>query len=95
MPDITDEKRSLAHFKRNAADVIRQMRKSGRPVVLTVNGKAAVVVQDAEAYERLRVIAERVEMLEFLQAAKADADAGRTVPAREFLLSLGRKKKAV
>ena len=34
------------------------------------------------------------EMMEFLREAKADADAGRTVPAREFLQSLGQKKKA-
>jgi hypothetical protein len=33
-------------------------------------------------------------MIEFLREAKADADAGRTVPAREFLHSLGQKMKA-
>jgi len=63
-------------------------------VVLTVNGKAEVVVQDAAAYQRLMARAERTEMIEFLRDAKADADAGRTVPAREFLQSLGKKKKA-
>ncbi len=31
------------------------------------------------------------EMLEFLSEAKANADAGRTLPAREFLQSLGQK----
>jgi PHD/YefM family antitoxin component YafN of YafNO toxin-antitoxin module len=65
-----------------------------RPVVLTVNGKAAVVVQDAEAYQRLMATAERVEMFEFLREANADADAGRTIPARKVLESLRRKSKA-
>jgi hypothetical protein len=59
-----------------------------------VNGKAEVVVQDAAAYQRLMDLAEKAEMMEFLRQAKADADAGRTVPAREFLESLGQKKKA-
>src|SRR5947209_12234278 len=73
---------------------MKQMKQSGNPVVLTVNGKAEVVVQDAAAYQRLLERAEKAEMIEFLREAQADADAGRTVPAREFLESLGKKKKA-
>ena len=37
--------------------------------------------------------AQRIEMLQFLQESKADADAGRTVPARSFIKSLGKKAK--
>jgi hypothetical protein len=33
-------------------------------------------------------------MVAFLREAKTDADAGRTVPAGEFLQSLGKLKKA-
>ena len=32
---------------------MKQLKKTRRPVVLTVNGKAAAVTQDAEAYQRL------------------------------------------
>jgi hypothetical protein len=38
-------------------------------------------------------LAEKAEMMEFLGESKADADNGRTVPARKFLQSLGQKKK--
>jgi hypothetical protein len=34
---------------------MKQLKKSKRPVVLTVKGKAAAIVQDAEAYQRLRI----------------------------------------
>jgi prevent-host-death family protein len=94
MLDISSDIQSLSHFKRNTSQVMKQMRKSGNPVVLTVNGKAEVVVQDAAAYQRLMALGAQAEMMEFLRDAKADADAGRTVPAREFLQSLGQKKKA-
>ena len=94
MLDIAKDIQSLSHFKRNTADLMKQMKESGNPVVLTVNGKAEIVVQDAAAYQRLIDRAEKAEMREFLREAKADADAGRTVPAREFLESLGQKKKA-
>src|SRR5438270_13882355 len=93
MLDIARDIQSLSHFKRNTAQVMQQMKDSGNPVVLTVNGKAEIVVQDAAAYQRLLTCAEKAEMVEFLREAKADADAGRTVPARKFLESLGKKKK--
>ena len=92
MLDLANDIQSLSHFKRNTAHVMKQLRKSGNPVVLTVNGKAEIVVQDAAAYQRLLTLAERTEMMEFLREAQADADAGRTVPARDFLQSVGRKK---
>jgi prevent-host-death family protein len=94
MLDLAKDIQSLSHFKRNTLKVMRQLRKSGNPLVLTINGKAEAVVQDAAAYQRLMDLAQKAEMMQFLSEAKADADAGRTVPAREFLENLGRKKKA-
>lgn len=39
----------LSDFQHNAKDFISQLKKSQKPIVLTVNGKAALVIQDAEA----------------------------------------------
>jgi prevent-host-death family protein len=94
MLDIATDIQSLSHFKRNTAQVMKQMKKSGNPLVLTVNGRAAVVVQDAAAYQRVMDLAEQAGMKEFLRQAKADADAGRTVDAKGFLQCLGKKNKA-
>src|SRR5262245_24364744 len=94
MLDIANGIQSLSHFKRNTAEVMKQIKDSGNPVVLTENGKAEIVVQDAAAYQRLIALAEKTEMMEFLREAKSDVDAGRTVPALAFLKSLGRKGKA-
>jgi prevent-host-death family protein len=66
MLDLAKDIQSLSHFKRNTAQVMKQMKKSGNPVVLTVNGKAEVVVQDAAAYQRLLALAEKAEMMESL-----------------------------
>lgn len=43
---------SLTDFQRNTRRHIKRLRRTGRPVVLTVNGAAELVVQDAEAYQR-------------------------------------------
>ena len=55
---------SLSTFKRDSNKVMRQMKKTKEPIVLTVNGKAAVVVQDAESYQELLELKERAETVE-------------------------------
>ena len=54
MLDITKDIQSLTTFRRRSGDFIKQLKKSKRPVVLTVKGKAAAIVQDAEAYHPAR-----------------------------------------
>lgn len=85
---------SLTNFKRQTADYLAKLHKSGEPVVLTVNGKAEVVVQDAAAYQKLLEAAQRVERAETVAAIReglADVKAGRTKPARMALKALAKK----
>jgi PHD/YefM family antitoxin component YafN of YafNO toxin-antitoxin module len=63
---------------------MKQLRKSKRPVVLTVKGKAAVIVQDAEAYQRLLDIAASADAEEGIRQGLEDAKRGTTRSAREF-----------
>ena len=44
---------SLTDFSRNTKAHLKRLKQTGRPELLTVNGKAEVVVQNASAYERL------------------------------------------
>jgi PHD/YefM family antitoxin component YafN of YafNO toxin-antitoxin module len=44
---------SVTDFARNTREHLERLAASGEPEVLTINGKAAVVVQDAEAYQKL------------------------------------------
>ena len=85
---------SLTNFKRQTAAYVKQLHKTGTPVVLTVNGKAEVVVQNAEAYRRLverAAQADREETVAALREALKDVEAGRTKPARTALRRLARK----
>jgi prevent-host-death family protein len=84
MLDITKDIQSLTTFRRQSSDFIKQLKKSKRPIVLTVNGKAAAVVQDPEAYQRLLDIAAAADEEEAIRQGLADVKAGRTRPAREF-----------
>jgi PHD/YefM family antitoxin component YafN of YafNO toxin-antitoxin module len=84
MLDITTDIQSLTTFRRSSADFIKHLKKSKRPMVLTVNGKAAAVVQDPEAYQRLLDIAAQADAGEGIRQGLEDAKNGRLRPAREF-----------
>ena len=43
----------LSDFQRNAKGFISQLKESQKPIVLTVNGKASLVIQDPESYQKL------------------------------------------
>jgi prevent-host-death family protein len=61
--DLTHDIHPLTDFKRNTPEFLRQLKESGRPLVLTINGRAEVVVQDAASYQRLMDLAERLETI--------------------------------
>jgi prevent-host-death family protein len=70
----------LTDFKRNTAEFLNQLRETGAPVVLTINGKAEIVVQDARSYQRLHDLAERLETLQAVREGLASADRGEGCP---------------
>ena len=85
---------SLTNFKRQTAEYLARLHKTGEPVILTVNGRAEVVVQNAEAYQKLvdaAAKADREETVAAIQAALADVAAKRTKPARAALKALAKK----
>jgi prevent-host-death family protein len=95
MIDLSKDIHSLSDFKRKTSRFMTQMKKTGHPVVLTINGKAEMVVQDAASYQRLLELVEQAEMIEFLRESRADIDAGRTTPALEALEQLAKKHKLI
>jgi prevent-host-death family protein len=84
MLDITRDIQSLTTFRRSSAGVLKHLKKSKRPMVLTVNGKAAAVLQDAEAYQRLLDIAAQADANEGIRQGLEDEKNGRLQPIREF-----------
>lgn len=84
---------SLSNFKRDTSGFLDRLKKTGEPVVLTINGKAELVVQDAGSYQRLLEAAEQVASLEFLRQSLEDADAGRLLPMGKAVASLGKRKR--
>ena len=91
MLDITKDIQSLTNFRRKSGQFLKEMKKSKRPVVLTVNGKATAVIQDAESYQRLLDSAARADVYEAIRQGLDDVVHGRSRPARQVFDELRRR----
>ena len=91
MLDISRDIQSLSKFKRNTSDFIEQRKRTGQPVILTVNGKAEVVVQDAKSYQQLLDRIEKLETISGIEQGLKDIELSRTRPLTEFATEMQQK----
>ncbi len=91
MIDISKDIRSLSDFKRNTTEFVREIQESGKPVVLTVNGRSKLVVQDATSYQKLLELVDRLEAIEGIKKGLEEADRGEGVTLEEFDKGMRRK----
>lgn len=84
----------LTDFKRDTAAYIRKLQKTGRAQVLTVNGRAEVVVQSAKAYQKVLEAMEREATLDSIRQGLTEADRGELLPLGKALTQAAARKKA-
>lgn len=89
--DITRDIDSLTHFKRNTNEVIEQLKSTGQPMVLTVNGKAEIVVQDAASYQTMLDLLDRAETIAGIKRGLDSMQRGEGIPAEEAFERLRKK----
>lgn len=89
--NIAKDIQSLTTFRRKSGQFLKQIKKTKRPIVLTVNGKAEAIVQDAEEYQRLLDIAARADVHEAIRQGLDDIAHGRTRPAEEVFAEFRRR----
>lgn len=76
---LTEDIKSVSEFKKRIREVFTQLHRTGRPVVITVNGRPDVVLLDAAVFER-KLSALNLQAL--LAKGEVDVVAGRTRSAR-------------
>ena len=80
---------SMTAFLRDHKTHLDRLEKTGRPEVLTVNGRAKVVVQDALAYQRLLDRVDALDAEEALRERLVSLDAGEPgIPVEEVLSNI-------
>jgi prevent-host-death family protein len=88
MIDVTQDIHSLTTFKRNSSDLMRRMKKTGRPLVLTINGKAEAVLLDTAAYQE---VADHLDAVAGIRRGLAQARKGEGRLAEDVLDELERE----
>ena len=91
MVNLRQDIHPLTDFKRHTSEFMNQLKETRRPVVLTVNGKAELVVQDVETYQKTLDRLEQFEAVEAIRVGIAAAEQGRVKPARQALAALQEK----
>ena len=79
--------RSLTDFQRNTKAHLKRLKATRRPAVLTVNGKAELIVQDAAAFEDM------LDAIRGIQRGLDEMKAGKGEPARKVLDRIRAKYK--
>ncbi len=88
MIDVTQDIHSLTTFKRNTTGLMKHLKKTGRPLVLTINGKAEAVLLDASAYQQ---VADHLDALASIRRGLAQARKGEGREAQDVLAELERE----
>ena len=83
---------SLTDFQRNTKSLIGKVKQSKSPLILTMNGRPEVVVQDAEAYQAMVDRLREMEDLAAIREGLAEADAGDARPAAEVFAEIKEKQ---
>jgi PHD/YefM family antitoxin component YafN of YafNO toxin-antitoxin module len=88
---IARDIRPLTYFRRQSAEAVRQLKASRRPMALTINGKAELVVQDAVSYQRLLDIAAQADAREGIRQGLEEISQGRTRLSRDVFDEIRRE----
>ena len=80
--NLSEDMRTVSELKRNTREILEQVRKTRRPVRLTINGKPDAVLIDAKTYEKQL---KALNLAHVLAEGEEDISAGRVRPARSFL----------
>jgi prevent-host-death family protein len=85
------EVRSVTEFQRNIKDYVGRLKEKKTPLVLTVNGRAELVVQDAESYQLMLDRLERAETVAAIRRGMEQTGRGEGIPLEEAEKRLRKK----
>jgi prevent-host-death family protein len=87
---ISEDIKTVSDLKKKTNEIFRQIHDTGRPVVVTVNGKPDVILMDVDVFEK-KLKALNLGLL--VAPAEKDVKEGRTKDARTFLKEFKKSAK--
>jgi prevent-host-death family protein len=87
---LSDHIKPISYLKAHAADVIRQLREKGEPLIITQNGEARAVIQDIESYEQTQ---ETLALLKILALGNRQIEEGQVKSASTVVQRLRKRRR--
>ena len=72
---ISSDIKPVSYLKSHAADILKQINETHRPVVITQNGEPRAVLQDPDSYDKMR---NAIGLLKLISQGEEDIKQGRT-----------------
>lgn len=88
--NIRNDIKPITYLKSRAADVLKQINETHRPVIITQNGEPRAVLQDPESYENMR---NAIGILKLLNQGENDIKSGKTNFQEEVFENIEKKLK--
>jgi prevent-host-death family protein len=88
---ISEDIKSVSELKKKTHEIFRQMHRTGRPIIVTVNGRPDAVLLEVDVFERKL---KSLNLGTLLAEAEIDIREGRTRGARDFLKEFQENAKA-
>ena len=85
MIHVSEDIQSVTAFKRNTSGMMKKLKKTKRPLVLTVKGKAEMVVLDPASYQ---YVAEQLDFIASIHRGLEQAKRGLGQPIEETFAEL-------
>ncbi|MDH3359304.1 MAG: type II toxin-antitoxin system Phd/YefM family antitoxin [Desulfobulbaceae bacterium] len=83
--NITNDIKPVTYLKSRAADLLKQINDTRRPVIITQNGEPKAVLQDPQSYENMR---NAIGILKLVSQGEADIRDGQTMSQDEVFANL-------
>lgn len=85
--NISTDIKSVTYLKSKAADLLKQINETGRPVVITQNGEPKAVLQDPKSYDNMR---NAIGILKLLSQGEEDLKNDRSKPQKDVFERIGK-----
>ncbi len=87
---LSNSVKSVSFLKNNTAEILKNIGKSGQPLIITQNGEATAVLQDIKSYEEL---VDSLALLKILALGQKDIEEGRIKSAKGAFGDIKKKLK--
>lgn len=87
---LSSQIRPISYLKAHTAEIIRNLAEQQEPLVITQNGKAKVVLQDIESYEKIQ---QTMDLLKILAIGMRQVEEGRYLPAEKVIKRIRERRE--